>query len=1074
MKKLFTFVTSLFLLFAITGCSSSDSSDSLLSGQFIDSNVAGLSYETSSGLKGITDSKGRYDYNKGDRVSFKLGDLLIGSCRASNYVTPIDIFPGDLEAAVNLAQLLQSIDSDGDPSNGITPDEDAVRILSQISALDFESSAFDDILRDNLPPALRFVDEGEAETHMNESFVELGIEPTTKYEQIFVGGDTQNGFELWKTDGSLENTQLIKELDPISTESSDPRDYIRFGDNILFKASDGVHGLELWISDGSEEGTRMLKDINEGRADSNPRYFAVVGETCFFQAVDSANGSELWKTDGTQAGTILVKDIRPGTEADIFDGKEAPSRVLILPSTTALSSYPQYLVNLNGLLLFNAYTDENGWELWRSDGTSEGTVIVKDIVEGSSSFLPLDFHIVSDLLLFKPNSGNGLWVTDGTAVGTKEILGFSNQYTYIYSSVILNSKLYFAVRDVDTLSAAVLWQSDGTVEGTIIVKDLIPGYDGININYPTAAGDKFYFQARENTMNSDWVLWVSDGTADGTKVLKNSNNENLISPYKFTALGDTIYFSARASSNTYGVELWKSDGTSAGTQLVKDIYVDGTSGSYPEYLNSVGDNIYFRANDGTETALWVTDGTTEGTKILHAMNYSYPDDYIALAEKVLFSFNADKKGEELWISDGTTVGTTLLKDINQVSTSSLELDTEFVKIGDKRYFVKYEILERGTPSLWVTDGTTAGTLSLGNYNDIYLHSSVEFDGKLVILVGNSDDYTLKITDGTVEGTLDIATYDSAEEGIVSIGDKFFFTAYDSSLGDTLHMSDGTVNGTGVFRGPNDDTYYDARYLTTVEDKLFFSYYVNNTGAYRMYVTDGTAAGTTILIDENSTISFSDFTASNGVLYFSASENYTNTASLAPSRAAVAPVMGINHGNELWRSDGTVEGTYLLKNIANDDAGIASSYPEDLTNVNGTLYFKARNSVYGEELWRSDGTESGTVLVKDIREGDAGSSPTMIASVENELYFKAYTGNDYELFMTDAETDFTGLVDLNVTAGTYNMRYSVSKDASLPAREGYLLLWLDMYDVSNHKVLKIITGSKSQTLQDVIIGSGGKI
>lgn len=62
------------------------------------------------------------------------------------------------------------------------------------------------------------------------------------------------------------------------------------------------------------------------------------------------------------------------------------------------------------------------------------------------------------------------------------------------------------------------------------------------------------------------------------------------------------------------------------------------------------------------------------------------------------------------------------------------------------------------------------------------------------------------------------------------------------------------------------------------------------------------------------------------------------------------------GNELWRSDGTPEGTYLLKDIV---PGVDSSQPMDLTNVNGTLYFSVLTSP-GAALWKSNGTISSTI------------------------------------------------------------------------------------------------------------------
>ena len=80
-----------------------------------------------------------------------------------------------------------------------------------------------------------------------------------------------------------------------------------------------------------------------------------------------------------------------------------------------------------------------------------------------------------------------------------------------------------------------------------------------------------------------------------------------------------------------------------------------------------------------------------------------------------------------------------------------------------------------------------------------------------------------------------------------------------------------------------------------------------------------------------------------------------------------------HGTELWKSDGTAAGTVLVKDIQPGSDSSLSRLTS--TNVNGTLFFTATTARSGDELWKSDGTAAGTVLVKDIKPGTYGSSPT---------------------------------------------------------------------------------------------------
>jgi ELWxxDGT repeat protein len=100
----------------------------------------------------------------------------------------------------------------------------------------------------------------------------------------------------------------------------------------------------------------------------------------------------------------------------------------------------------------------------------------------------------------------------------------------------------------------------------------------------------------------------------------------------------------------------------------------------------------------------------------------------------------------------------------------------------------------------------------------------------------------------------------------------------------------------------------------------------------------------------------------------------------------------SHGRELWKSDGTTEGTVLLTDIF---TGTGGSYPRDFTEVFGTLYFSADDGVHGRELWQSDGTAAGTFMVADLCSGACSSAPTNLAPwhtpSNSTLFFKADDG-----------------------------------------------------------------------------------
>ena len=117
----------------------------------------------------------------------------------------------------------------------------------------------------------------------------------------------------------------------------------------------------LFLSDGTEEGTVLAEGV-PGDAPST-----VAGNIIFFVGSDERTGNELWRSDGTEAGTMLVKDIAPGPE-----------------SSFQSSGFPTF-IPVDDMVFFEACEPATGCELWRSDGTEAGTILVKDIRPGEES-----------------------------------------------------------------------------------------------------------------------------------------------------------------------------------------------------------------------------------------------------------------------------------------------------------------------------------------------------------------------------------------------------------------------------------------------------------------------------------------------------------------------------------------------------------------------------------------------------------------------------------------------------------------------------------------------------------------
>ena len=169
----------------LSGCGSSggDSSEgetSTITGQFIDGAVEGLNYTCSpSGNTGVTNSEGEFTCNADDTIKFSVAGIELGSTNVATLITPLTLFPENSEAALNVAQLLQTLDSDGDAQNGIHLDTNtnalqalqtyfaSEQYLDTDFAIDFTSSEFDTFMAGVLGDVL--VDESSAHAHMSET-----------------------------------------------------------------------------------------------------------------------------------------------------------------------------------------------------------------------------------------------------------------------------------------------------------------------------------------------------------------------------------------------------------------------------------------------------------------------------------------------------------------------------------------------------------------------------------------------------------------------------------------------------------------------------------------------------------------------------------------------------------------------------------------------------------------------------------------------------------------------------------------------------------------------------------------
>jgi len=766
---------------------------------------------------------------------------------------------------------------------------------------------------------------------------------------------------------------------------------------------------QLWRTDGTAAGTQPVRDFGTLVADTPAMFTTVPFGAYFF-----ASGS-IWRIDASGVpteirdlgaapttrpvaiGDVIVFALARGgsSNGELWRSDGTPDGTARIDGATpgfTFSAYGQ-LTAVGNSVFFSAYDDFDGWGLWSADGTAAGTVRVHGLpspMEGVSAS-------GGGLLLFVvPTSGDRtafqVWRSDGTAAGTFPVRDFVGESAGVcpmscppYGPTSLTQagdRVVFAGND--GVHGREVWSTDGTQGGTIAIGAIetsyVPGF--------VAAGARAYY-ALENA-NGGTDLWVTDGTASGTARIA-PPGVDLTYAWPFASLGNRCIFTAGVSG-----ALWITDGTAAGTEKLLDWPY---TGSYPYGFTELGGSSVF----AMAGELWRTDGTPSGTTRVGALSSAASSSPALAANqngRLLFFVRRpnDVPAPEatLWASDGTDAGTEPLASFVHAAEGGLVL-SHVVPFRGEAYFAADDGVHGS--ELWRTDGTAAGTRLVADVNPGpgygQPYELVALDDRLLFAAWDATGGGLWSTDGTTIQRLSTSVPGGELFEPVVLGDAMIYLAFDEAHGVVLWRSDGTPGGTYLIE-PLTSIYKLAR----LGDRVYFS--ANDGSGWGLWRSDGTPGGARLVRAFDApfgydTVSAGDYVyfTSDGTKLWRSDGTEQGTvrlavmSSLGGLTAVGRSVFFVGDGGTLWTSDGTEAGTRVVSSAPR--VGSPNSYSTPMAAIAGRLLFSATDGVNGFEPWVSDGTAAGTRMLADVAPGLPSSGPQGFIEAGDRVYFSADDG-----------------------------------------------------------------------------------
>lgn len=428
-------------------------------GRFVDSAVGGIEYETSAGYNGITNDNGEFKYNGGDEVTFTLGTLNFGTVAAKTFLTPKDLAAGDANKSANIARVLQTLDDDGIPDNGITitaaaREEAAKQNPTDVATADLNTAKniILDVASKNTAPPTDLVSREQAESHLDETIAAedkvtscgTGTTPVTE-------GQLKGKTFGYIRSGSEINLLTFKDDGKLVEFQNDLGD-VRFKDQPIWAVSGG----EVTITNTPDSTPEVITACAVGPDGKAPYYILFdgpEGATTFYAAKDytkSAGGesfvlSTVERSDFSSEPTVAEHDlITIGADLNVNFLSEVATGPSSITTDGALeitapdgTTDKLYILTAQGSRV-GIYLDFDNTDkligVSKAAGTSVATTIEADSFSGKAFIDRFEESNEIVILVFNPDGTYADYANDHHPQGTSSQAALVNRGTWEVNS----------------------------------------------------------------------------------------------------------------------------------------------------------------------------------------------------------------------------------------------------------------------------------------------------------------------------------------------------------------------------------------------------------------------------------------------------------------------------------------------------------------------------------------------------------------------------------------------------------------------------------------------------------------